>query len=258
MYASRILRPLASLVAMCSITLATTQLMTATADAQATAPLAWGKGKKVLILGGGSSHEFDKFFGAMDTETLKGAKGKYSINYTEKVDVALAELPKVDVFITSTNQEDFPAQPMRTALFDYINSGKSAIFIHPATWYNYGDWPQYNKELIGGGSQGHTGLGDFEVKVDEPSHPIMKGVPSTFKITDELYWVKVDSSGTPIEVLATATVPDSTAQTYPSVWVVKHPKARIVCIALGHDGQAHGNPAYQTILKNALAWVVKR
>jgi type 1 glutamine amidotransferase len=54
-------------------------------------------------------------------------------------------------------------------------------------------------------------------------------------------------------VLATATSP-TTGKTFPSVWIAKHPKARIVCIALGHDGKAHENPAYQKIIQNSLAW----
>jgi len=35
---------------------------------------------------------------------------------------------------------------------------------------------------------------------------------------------------------------------------VKHPKSRIVCITLGHDGRAHELPEYQTLLKNAFQW----
>ena len=36
--------------------------------------------------------------------------------------------------------------------------------------------------------------------------------------------------------------------------MVKHPKARIVGITLGHDARAHDLPAYQTLLKNAVQW----
>ena len=62
-----------------------------------------------------------------------------------------------------------------------------------------------------------------------------------------------DAAGTPIEVLATA---HSTARnkTFPQVFVVKHPKARIAGITLGHDGVAHSLPAYQQLLKNAVYW----
>jgi len=38
------------------------------------------------------------------------------------------------------------------------------------------------------------------------------------------------------------------------VFIVEHPKARIVGIALGHDAGAHDHPAYQRLLQNALQW----
>ena len=81
----------------------------------------------------------------------------------------------------------------------------------------------------------------------------MKGVPASFDITDELYNYIADPNATPIEVLATATSPKS-SKTFPQVWIVKHPKARIVGLTLGHDAKAHDLPEYQALLKNAIAW----
>ena len=78
-------------------------------------------------------------------------------------------------------------------------------------------------------------------------------MPSDFEITDELYNYNADPNGTPIEVLVTATSP-KTGKTFPQVFVVKHPKARIVGITLGHDARAHDLPAYQTLLKNSVLW----
>jgi len=47
-------------------------------------------------------------------------------------------------------------------------------------------------------------------------------------------------------------------KTFPSVWIVKHPHCRIVCIALGHDGRVHDLPAYKKLLVNAVNWVSER
>ena len=53
--------------------------------------------------------------------------------------------------------------------------------------------------------------------------------------------------------------PDNkTGQVYPSVWTVKDPKARIVCITLGHAAEAHSNPAFRAILTNAVRWSGQR
>jgi type 1 glutamine amidotransferase len=43
-------------------------------------------------------------------------------------------------------------------------------------------------------------------------------------------------------------------KTFPTVWIVKHPKARIVCITLGHDAESHDLDAYKAILRNAVDW----
>jgi len=81
----------------------------------------------------------------------------------------------------------------------------------------------------------------------------MAGLPAKFKITDELYNFVPDPTATPIEVLAQTVSPKS-GKTFPQVWIVKHPKSRIVCITLGHDGRAHDLPEYQTLIKNAFQW----
>lgn len=106
---------------------------------------------------------------------------------------------------------------------------------------------------MGGGTKGHDKLGPYKVKVTNPDHPITKGVSANFEITDELYNYNHDPAATPIEVLAEATSPNS-GKTFPQVFVVKHPKARIVGITLGHDARAHDLPEYQALLKNAVQW----
>ena len=50
--------------------------------APATPTFQWGSGLKTLIVGGGSSHDFQRFFNLADVATLK-ATGKASVHYTE-------------------------------------------------------------------------------------------------------------------------------------------------------------------------------
>jgi uncharacterized protein len=95
------------------------------------------------------------------------------------------------------------------------------------------------------------------VKVIAPKHPIMKGVPNQIEVVDELYHEETDPVGSPIEILATAISPKS-GKTFPSVWVVNEGHGKIVCLALGHDGRAHSNPAYMRILENATDWAAKK
>jgi uncharacterized protein len=57
-----------------------------------------------------------------------------------------------------------------------------------------------------------------------------------------------------VDVLVETEVAEGTKKSHPSVWTVSHPKARIACIALGHDGRAHDLPAFQSLLVNAVNW----
>jgi putative membrane-bound dehydrogenase-like protein len=214
----------------------------------------WGAGIKTLIVGGGSSHDFAKWFGKADSATLS-EENKASVNYTENPADVLPALKDIDVLYLCANQPlDSPG--LHKAIFDFANAGKGLLLVHPALWYNWKDWPEYNEQLVGGGARSHDKYGEFEVTVDNTSHAIMAGVPSHFRITDELYhWNKAD--GADIQVLATGRNL-TTGKTYPVVYVMKHPKGRIVCITLGHDGAAHELPAYKKLLQNALTWVAEK
>ncbi|MBI3876267.1 MAG: ThuA domain-containing protein, partial [Verrucomicrobia bacterium] len=205
----------------------------------------------VLLVGGGSSHDFKKFFNETDSATLKSAG--FSVNYTEDGDVTARELSNADVAVLSVNAKEWATPALRRALFDFAEQGRGLVLLHPGVWYNYPDWPEYNRVLAGGGSRGHDRPLEFEVKVTNAAHPLMKGLPASFKITDELYWFELDAQGTPVEALAKTFSPQKQRE-YPMVWIVKHPKTRIAGIALGHDARAHDLPEFQTLLKNAVNW----
>lgn len=211
----------------------------------------WGAGTKVLLVGGGSAHDYQRFFNLADAELLTQAG--YSVNYTENPEDTVRELKHVDVAVLSVNRAAWATTDVRAALNDYVKRGKGLVLLHPGLWYNFKDWPEYNAQLAGGGSRGHDRNGEFEVKVTNPNHPLTKGVPATFRTSDELYYYNADPTGTPIEVLATAysSIKDTT---HPQLFVVKHPLTRIVGFTLGHDALSHSNPAYQQILKNCVAW----
>ena len=225
---------------------------TTTTDAGGQAPFTWGEGTKVLLVGGGSSHDYQKFFNRADSATLKAAG--CSVNYTEDGAVTARELPKVDVAILSVNSPKWATPDLRKALFDFVAAGKGVVLLHPGMWYNFNDWPEFNREIVGGGSRGHDALGEFTVNIVNKDHAITKGVTTSFKIIDELYYMTPDTKGTAIEVLAETSPSKKFQKPHPSVFVVKHPKARIAGIALGHDARAHDLPEYQQLLVNAAKW----
>lgn len=212
------------------------------------------KASKIAITGGGGSHDFLKFFGKADGKILSN-NGSNTVVYSEDMAEIASLVPVVDVLML-TNNKPLSAE-VKESIFSNVESGKLDMLIyHPSTWYNWEDWPKYNKELVGGGSSSHEELQEFEVIVTKPEHPIMKDVPATFRIVDELYRWEKDPAGTDVEVLAIGKGLES-GEEFPVVWVVKHPKAKIVGNTLGHDERAHDLQAYQTLLKNSLNWLNK-
>ncbi|RBP47989.1 putative membrane-bound dehydrogenase-like protein [Roseimicrobium gellanilyticum] len=224
----------------------------------AVTPVSWEAGKtKVLLIGGGSSHNFARFFGEVDGATLKAAG--FTVHYTEDRDQAVAELPNADVAVISVNRQFFDSPAYRKALFDRVAAGKGVIMMHPGTWYAYPRWPELNAQVVGGGSKGHDKLGPYSVNVTKADHPIMKGVPAKFDVTDELYYVNAKPEEIPagtagIEVLAETSPSQKFGKPHPSVWVTKNDKTRIACIALGHDERTHEDAAFKSILVNAVQW----
>ena len=152
---------------------------------------------KIVVMGGGGSHDFQKYFGIADGKILS-KKGKNTVNYTED-NTELGKLIGDTDVLMLTNNQPLDAN-VKSAIFQKVNSGNLNLLIyHPSTWYNWKDWPEYNQQLVGGGSR--------------------------------------------------------SGEEYPTVWIVKHPKAKIVGNTLGHDERAHGHEAYKTILRNSLEWV---
>jgi type 1 glutamine amidotransferase len=224
----------------------------------ATKPIVWAPGKtKVLIVAGGSAHDFGKFFGESDSATLAAAG--FSVNYTEDRDQAASEIANADVAVISVNRQFFDTPAYRKAVFDFAAAGKGLVMLHPGTWYAFPDWPELNAAIVGGGARGHDRIAKFSVNVLKPDHPVMNGVPATFEVEDELYYLnpepdKLAPGTAPIEVLAETSPSVKFKKPHPSVWTTGHPTARVVGIALGHDQRAHDHSAFKILLANAVRW----
>lgn len=213
------------------------------------------KAIRVLIVGGGSSHDFNKWYKDADAATLS-QKRFARVTYTDNTDSIVNYLPQTDVLYL-TNNQPVKSLSSRQAISNFVNTGHGLILAHAALWYNFEDWPTYNLQLVSGGTRSHDSYGSFDVTVTNPNHPVMKGVEPTITLQDERYHDEVDAAGPGIEVLANNSLTGSD-KIYPAIFVVKNPKARIVAISLGHDGESHNLAFYKTVLCNAVRWTAHR
>lgn len=206
---------------------------------------------RVLIVGGGASHDFNKWYKEVDAETIR--RTIYStVVYTDNVDSIATYLKQTDVLYLATNQ-DIKSAAIHKAIFDFADAGHGLILGHPALWYNWLDWPEYNTQLVGGGAKAHDKYGSFLETVIDTKHPITKALARKVMVKDERYQYTHDPNGPDIEPLVFSSVTGSD-KIYPSVFVVKHPKARIVGIALGHDAGSHSTAFYQILLRYSVIW----
>ncbi len=211
-------------------------------------------GPRVLLVGGGSSHDFSKWFGGADLATLGGVKPGW-IAYTQNANGLNGILGRLDVLGWSANQP--VSSQTRAALMDFAAAGRGLVLMHPGTWYAWKNFPEWNRQIVGGGARGHDRFGEFEVEVVDPTHPLMDGLPGKFVVSDELYQFRPDPQGAKITVLLQAKSP-VTGEVFPQAWLVEHPKSRIACITLGHDGRSHELPAYQRLIQNLFRWAAAK
>jgi len=227
-------------------------------------PIVWAPGKtRVLMISGGSSHQFGQFFGGTDRTFLQAAG--FSVNYTEDRDQAAAALAsgEADVALISVNRTFFDTSAYRQALMAFAAAGKGIIMHHPGTWYGYKEWPELNAQLVGGGSRGHDKIDAYAVNAVRPDHPIMSGVSASFTIEDELYYMnsgpqEIPPGTSPITVLAETSPSKKFSTSHPAVWTTQHPKSRVVGITIGHDERTHDHPDFRTLLINAVNWASEK
>lgn len=225
-------------------------------------PIVWEPGKtRVLLISGGSSHKFGEFYGGTDRATL--LKAGFSVNYTEDRDQAAAALAEADVAVISVNRRFFDTPEYRKALMAFAAAGKGIVMHHPGTWYGYPDWPELNAQIVGGGARGHDRIAPYSVNALQPDHPVMRGVPASFVVEDELYYINAEPGNIPagtarISVLAESSPSLKYKVPHPVVWVTEHPAARVVGLTIGHDERTHDHPAFQTLLVNAVTWAARK
>lgn len=206
----------------------------------------------VLVVGGGSSHDFATWFGERDLATLK-AMGLERTYYTEKIEELRPQLPLTKVLVL-TNNQPLEGDELHGAILDFVAGGGGLLLVHPATWYNWPDWPSYNRDLVGGGARSHEAYAEFDVVSQASGDELLEDVPARFAVADELYRAELVGDGN--RVLAVGRSRTS-GQEFPVLWTRTQGKGRIVCLTLGHDGAAHDGESYRRIYQNAVRWLAE-
>lgn len=200
-----------------------------------------------------------------------GKEKGFAIDYVEDTsgidDVSLA---RYRLFI-QLNYPPYGWKPGAAAAFvKYIEQGRGGwIGFHHATllgeFDGYPMWPWFHSFMGQIRFAAYIPkFADGEVKVEEPRHPVMKGVPASFGVRHEEWYTYDRSPRANVRVLASVDentyVPSNVPKMgdHPVVWTNERMKARNVYIFMGHHPDLFENPAFATIFRNSVIWAAGR
>jgi len=202
-----------------------------------------GRPLKVLFLGDQGHHRpADR--AAQITPVLAG-RG-IQVTYTDKLaDLNRQTLKAYDALVIYANINDIgPGQEQ--ALLDYVEGGGGFVPLHCAS-YCFLNSPRYIA-LVGAQFQRH-GTGEFDTKIVDPSHPIMKGF-EPFHTWDETYvhHKHNDKDRHLLQVRAEGKSEE------PWTWVRTQGKGRVFYTAYGHDARTWQNPSFHDLVERGIRW----
>jgi uncharacterized protein len=194
----------------------------------------------------------------------------FTIDYIENTNpISDSSLEKYRLFI----QLDYPpygwTDKAVAAFQDFMEKGKMGwIGFHHASllgeFDGYSMW-QWFSDFMGGIRYANyiPGFARAIVHVEDSSHPVMKGIPSSFTI-DKDEWYTYDKSPRP-KVHVLANVDESSYQPssfikmgdHPVIWTNNQVKARNIYIFMGHSPGLFDNTNYTTLFRNAIFWASK-
>ena len=222
-------------------------LLCSTAPSPSTAADPPSKPLAVLFLGDQGHHRpGDR---APQIIPLMATRG-VDITYTEAMsDLNPRTLAGYDVLMIYANTTKIEPEQEK-ALLDYVEGGGGFAPIHCAS-YCFLNSPRYI-DLVGAQFKSH-GTGEFETKVVDAAHPIMKGL-KPFSTWDETY-VHAKHNAKDRQVLQAR---DEKGADEPWTWVRTQGKGRVFYTAYGHDQRTWGNPGFHDLIERGLRWAANK
>lgn len=225
---------------------------------------------KVLMLNGLSTHNWKAT--TKDTKDALVQTGRFTVDIstspdkkasTEEWEKWLPEFSEYDVVVSHINDRGKAkwSKKLRAKLSEYVKNGGGFVVVHSANNSSY-DWPDYNRMIAVGGwggrkagksgfllrkveghwkgccenegkSGGHGPQREFLVTVDEPQHPVMKGLPKEWLHSkDELYH-SLRGPAEEVEVLASAYCSETKVHE-PMAMMIKFGKGTVFHTPMGH------------------------
>lgn len=199
-----------------------------------------------------------------------GEKHGFEVMATEDPEVFTeSNLRQYDIlFFASTNNDVFENDRQRLAFRRYIQSGGGFVGLHSVVGTER-KW-EWFKQLLGGSFVWHPRLQEYNLKVIDPEHPTVRGIPTVWKKVDECYFMKELYPGIKVTIahdleslnpeqkdkIQEFAAPFS--KLYPAVWHHAFDGGEIWISALGHDERDYGDPVFMQHLLQGIEYIASR
>jgi type 1 glutamine amidotransferase len=168
-----------------------------------------------------------------------------------------ASLSTYDAIIFLSTTGDLLDPVGQGALSRWVEAGGGWVGVHAAADAEY-DWPWYG-ELVGAWFLQHPAVQEATLTVDR-IHPITADLPAMWTRTDEWY----DFRRNPRDVATVLITIDETTYSggtmgadHPMTWLRTYDGGRSFYTALGHTPESYADPAFRTLLANAVEWAAR-
>ncbi|MGZ5189936.1 MAG: ThuA domain-containing protein [Flavisolibacter sp.] len=219
----------------------------------------WNKVKVLVYSKNGKGYVHDNIPSAIASIQKLGKQNGFGVDTSSNASVMTeSNLKQYTMLIfSSTNNDAFDTDIQRLAFRRYIEAGGGFVGIHSVTGTER-NWKWF-KNMMGGTFSWHAKFQKFKVKVLEPSHPSMIGLPKEWEKEDEFYFAKELFPGIKTIGANDITTLDITdtiqrnlilknagtySELYPSIWTHEYDGGYTWFTTLGHHKKDYSDPVY--------------
>jgi type 1 glutamine amidotransferase len=192
-----------------------------------------------------------------------GRQSSFDVTATEDSSFITRDgLTRYDAVAFFTSGELPMREDQKSALLEFVRSGKGFVGIHSATDTFY-QWPEYGA-LIGAYFDGHPWHQEVVLRVEDSRHPATASFPPSFRLNDEIYqfrnWSRDDVhvllSLDPAAVDLNATGVNRLDHDFALAWTRTYGKGRVFYTALGHEPAVWQDPRFEQHLAGGIRWAL--
>ncbi len=227
----------------------------------------WSRVQVLVYTKNGKGYVHDNIPYAVSSIQKLGREHGFKVEVTDDPATFTEEKlrPYTLLVFTSTNNDVFDTDAQRLAFRRYIESGGGLVGIHSVVGTER-NW-RWFKTMLGGTFVWHPPFQKYRLKVIDPAHPSMLGLPKIWEKSDECYLLKEIYPG-----IRTVLAHDlSTLQSkesekirslagpigdlYPAAWHQGFDGGHVWITALGHDKKDYEDPVFVRHIRQGIQFV---